>query len=84
MRTIIGQKDNTIEWAAVRPSALIDAESPSDIEVFPSPTRSILNDGQISRVNVSHFMADLITNNEIWNEWKGQMPVIYNKGRAIS
>jgi len=25
-------------------------------------------------------MADLITNNDIWNKWKGQMPVIYNKG----
>jgi len=83
LRTAIGQKDNAIEWTAVRPSGLIDEESASEIEVYPSPMRSILKDGQISRINVGHFMADLITNNDIWNKWKGQMPVIYNKGTAL-
>jgi len=82
LRTVIGQKDNEIEWTALRPSGLIDEESASEIEVYPSPTRSILKDGQVSRINVGHFMADLITKNEIWNKWKGQMPVIYNKGTA--
>ncbi|MCF8372347.1 MAG: SDR family oxidoreductase [Bacteroidales bacterium] len=83
LRTDIGKNDNAIEWVAVRPSGLIDEESPSEIEVYPSPMRSILNDGQISRINVGHFMADLITNTDLWNEWKGQMPVIYNKGTAL-
>ena len=83
LRTIIGQKDEAIEWTAVRPSGLIDEENASEIEVYPSPMRSILKDGQISRINVGHFMADLITNNDIWNKWKGQMPVIYNKGTAL-
>lgn len=82
LRTVIGQKDNDIEWIAVRPSSLINEESTSEIEVYPSPMRSIFNDGQISRINVGHFMANLITNTEIWNKWKGQMPVIYNKGTA--
>lgn len=80
LRTHIGQDDNTIEWVAVRPSTLINAESASEIEVYPSPMRSILNDGKISRINVGHFMADLITDSDIWSKWKGQMPVIYNKG----
>ena len=83
LRTVIGQNDNAIEWIAVRPSGLIDAESSSEIEVYPSPMKSIMKDGQISRINVGHFMADLITNNDIWNKWKGQMPVIYNKGTAL-
>ena len=83
LRTVIGQKDSAIEWTAVRPSALIDEERASEIEVYPSPMRSILKDGQISRINVGHFMADLITNNDIWNKWKGQMPVIYNKGTTL-
>jgi len=82
LRTVIGQHDKTIEWAAVRPSSLIDEDKASEIEVYPSPTRSIVNDGQVSRVNVAHFMADLITNDEFWQQWKGQMPVIYNKGTA--
>ncbi|MFC2096377.1 NAD(P)-dependent oxidoreductase [Bacteroidota bacterium] len=84
LRTVIGQNDNAIEWTAVRPSALIDEESASKIEVYQSPMRSILEDGQISRINVGHFMADLITNNDIWNKWKGQMPVIYNKGTELT
>lgn len=83
LRTQIGQKDNDIEWVAVRPSTLIDEENASEIEVYSSPTRSIINDGQISRINVGHFMADLITNNELWIKWKGQMPAIYNKGTAF-
>ena len=83
LRTIIGQKDTAIEWTAVRPSSLIDEEKISEIEVYPSPMRSIINDGEISRINVGNFMADLITNNDIWNKWKGQMPVIYNKGTAL-
>lgn len=83
LRTVIGQKDNAIEWTAVRPSSLIDEEIASEIEVYSSPTRSILKDGEISRTNVGNFMANLITNNDIWNKWKGQMPVIYNKGTAF-
>lgn len=79
LRTVIGQKDNAIEWSAVRPSTLIDEDNTSEIELYPSPIRSILNDGQISRINVGYFMADLITDDKTWNKWKGQMPVIYNK-----
>lgn len=80
LRTAIGQNDQSIEWVAVRPSSLIEEESISEIEVYPSPTRSILKDGQISRINVGYFMADLITDSDTWNKWKGQMPAIYNKG----
>ena len=79
LRTVIGQEDKTIEWTAVRPSGLIDEEKVSEIEVYPSPIRSILKDGQVSRINVGYFMADLITDDKTWNKWKGQMPVIYNK-----
>ncbi len=79
LRTQIGQKDPAIEWVAIRPDGLIDEESVSDYEIFPSPTRSVIfNAGKTSRINVAHFMADLITNDQTWNKWKGQMPVIYN------
>jgi putative NADH-flavin reductase len=79
LRTQIGQKDPAIEWVAVRPDGLIDEDSVSNYEIFPSPTRSaIFNAGKTSRINVAHFMADLISNDQTWNKWKGQMPVIYN------
>ena len=79
LRTNIGQNNKAIEWAVVRPDNLIDEEIVSRYEAYPSPTRSaIFNAGQTSRINVGHFMADLITDDNKWNEWKGQMPVIYN------
>ncbi len=80
LRTRIGQNDAAIEWAAVRPDSLIDESEPTDYELHPSPIRSAIFDaGLTSRVNVAHFMADLITDDDTWNKWKGQMPVIYNK-----
>jgi nucleoside-diphosphate-sugar epimerase len=80
LRTKIGQHDEAIEWAAVRPDNLIDEEQVTEYNAYASPTRSAIFDaGLTSRINVAHFMADLITNEEIWNKWKGQMPVIYNK-----
>jgi cation diffusion facilitator CzcD-associated flavoprotein CzcO len=80
LRTEIGQNDQAIEWVAVRPDSLRDANEVTAYEVHPSPTRSALfNSGVTSRINVGHFMAELITNDDTWNKWKGQMPVIYNK-----
>ncbi len=80
LRINIGQKDKAIEWAAVRPDSLINEDHVTEYEVYPSPTRSaIFNAGSTSRINVGHFMANLITNDDTWNRWKGQMPVIYNK-----
>lgn len=83
LRAVIGQNDEAIEWVAVRPSTLIENENTSEIVAYLSPQRSVLNDGQISRINVGQFMADLITNASLWEQWKGQMPVIYNKGTEI-
>ena len=81
LRTIIGRNDNAIEWVAVRPDSLVNEEEVTPYEVYPSPTRSAIFDpGTTSRINVAHFMAELITDNNTWNRWKGQMPVIYNKG----
>ena len=80
LRIKIGQKDKLIEWAAVRPDGLTDEAEVTAYEAHPSPIRSAIFDpGQTSRINVGHFMADLITEDKIWQQWKGQMPVIYNK-----
>lgn len=80
LRTEVGQDDAVIEWAAVRPDGLIDESEVTEYEVHPSPTRSaIFNPGKTSRINVGNFMANLITDHDNWNEWKGRMPVIYNK-----
>jgi len=80
LRAVVGQKDKKLEWVVVRPDALINEDEVTEYEVYPSPIRSaIFNSGKTSRINVGHFMADLITEDDIWKRWKGQMPVIYNK-----
>lgn len=80
LRSEIGQDDPILEWSVVRPDGLIDNDAASEYELHVSPTRSaIFNAGQTSRINVAHFMADLITSPEVWQAWRGRMPVIYNK-----
>jgi hypothetical protein len=80
LRTEIGKKHPSIEWAAVRPDGLIDSEKVTEYDVYPSPIRSAIFDpGKTSRINVGHFMAELICDEMLWNKWKGRMPVIYNK-----
>lgn len=80
LRTQIGQNDTYIEWTAVRPDGLINEDKVTPYEIHPSPTRSaIFNAGKVSRINVAHFMERLITDDNLWNKWKGQMPVIYSK-----
>ena len=79
LRTEIGSNHKCIEWAAVRPDGLIDEDEVTDYQLHASPTRSaIFDSGQTSRINVGHFMAELVTNGELWKQWRGQMPVIYN------
>lgn len=83
LRAKIGQTDETIQWVVVRPDSLTDETEPTRFELHPSPTRSAIFDaGKTSRINVACFMADLVGDDRVWNEWKGKMPVIYNKELA--
>lgn len=80
LRTEVGQNDSELEWVAVRPDSLLNEGIVTDYEVHASPTRSAIFDaGKTSRINVSHFLAYLVTEYAVWQKWKVQMPVIYNK-----
>ncbi|MCE4060219.1 SDR family oxidoreductase [Pandoraea sputorum] len=79
LRVEVGRDDPAIEWAVVRPDSLVDHADVTRYEAHPSPIRSALFDaGKTSRVNVAHFMADLMTQDEVWCRWRHQMPVLYN------
>lgn len=80
LRLHVGQHDPQIEWVAVRPDGLIDKQRVTPYEAFPSPTKSAIFDaGSISRINVADFMARLILDDAIWQQWQGQMPVVYDR-----
>jgi len=79
LRVNIGQKNELIDWVAVRPDTLIDENNVTEYELYASPIRSALsNPGKTSQINVGNFMSRLIVENDLWIKWKGQMPVIYN------
>jgi len=79
LRADIGQKNTLIDWVAVRPDTLIDEDKVTEYELYASPIRSALsNPGKTSRINVGNFMSRLIVENDLWINWRGQMPVIYN------
>lgn len=80
LRVEINQYDNSIQWVVVRPDDLINESEVTEYNLYPSPIRSAIFDtGKTSRINVANFMVQLIADNELWNKWQGQMPVIYNK-----
>lgn len=83
LRTQVGRHDATIEWVAVRPDGLIDENAVTEYDVYSAPLSSaIFNPGVTSRINVGHFMAELLADAGMWEKWKGQMPVIYNRTSA--
>ena len=80
LRLNVGKFHTCIEWAAVRPDALTDADSVTAYDVHPSPIRNpIFDAGTTSRINVADFMCKLAITPDLWSSWKGRMPVIYNK-----
>lgn len=80
LRTAIGQAHAKLAWVAVRPDTLTDAAAVTAYSLHASPIRSAIFDaGSTSRINVAHFMAELITDDDTWRRWQGQMPVIYNR-----
>ena len=79
VRVNIGQNDSSIEWVVVRPDTLTNEDKVTEYKLYASPSRSALfNPGKTSRMNVGNFMAKLITEDALWDKWRGQMPVIYN------
>jgi len=80
LRVNIGQENASVEWCCVRPDGLIDLDEPTPLDIHLSPIRNpIFDAGQTSRINVAHFMGRLIEDEALWQEWKGRMPVIYNR-----
>ena len=80
LKHAIGKNDRNIEWIAVRPDTLIDEKEVTSYSVHNSPVRSpVFNSGKTSRINVGSFIMKLLCNNEQWEKWRYQMPVIYNE-----
>lgn len=74
----IGTKNAFVEWTVVRPDALEEGDA-SAYSIHEGLVSTIFRPDATRMANVAHFMADLVTKPEVWNEWKGRMPVIINE-----
>lgn len=80
LQSDIGLKNKSIEWVVVRPDTLINEVIATHYLVHSSPVRSAIFDaGKTSRINVAHFMSQLVFNHNTWKKWRGEMPVIYDQ-----
>ncbi|BCE03657.1 NAD(P)-dependent oxidoreductase [Marinicellulosiphila megalodicopiae] len=80
LQNTVSKSNPFIDWVAVRPDALIVSDQVSEYKIEAKPTRDALfNAGEISRINVAHFMASLVMDSDLWTRWKYKTPVIYAK-----
>jgi nucleoside-diphosphate-sugar epimerase len=70
-------KDTSIEWCVVRPGDLIEGDV-SEYNMTPKPCFGLFGAGKSTRANVGHSMVQLILNDDEWEKWKFQMPVLTN------
>ena len=78
LRKEIGKDVSRIQWAVVRPDNLTNEDTVSPYGAETSPTSTLFKPHKVSRINVAHFMARLITEPDLWTKWRGKMPVVFN------
>lgn len=82
LHQVVGTKNKHIEWCAVRPDTLINAEV-SPYEIAASPSTGVFTGRPTTRSNVAHFMIELIEKPKLWSKWMFQMPVIMNSKESV-
>ena len=68
---------NTIKWVVVRPSSLIDEENISYIKLILLQLEvQCLMMAKLVELMLLPLFNKLITDQNLWEKWKGQMPNI--------
>ena len=70
---VMGSKH--VEFCCVRPDDLLDGDE-RPFTVHATLQNGLFNAGVTTRSNVGKFMADLVTNQGLWLQWKGKYPQI--------
>ncbi|CAJ1943603.1 unnamed protein product [Cylindrotheca closterium] len=74
------QEHKEINWSALRPTNLVDADEADGIyKIQEESSLPLFGSQAISRANVAHFMVELVTNESTYSQWKHKMPVIVEK-----
>ncbi len=67
-----------MQWAAVRPDSLKEGDV-SEYTLHESLVDSLFRPGETSMANVAHFMCELVTDDAVWERWRGKLPVIVDR-----
>lgn len=70
-----------VQWVVVRPDTLLEGDI-TEYSVHEALVSSLARPDSTNMANVAHFMCALVTIPELWNRWRGKLPVIVNTGAA--
>ena len=73
----VGPDNLFVQWVVVRPDSLLEGDV-SRYELHQTLVSSLFRPDSTNMANVAHFMCELTTNPETWNDWNGKLPVIIN------
>jgi len=83
LRAEVGRRSETVvQWCVVRPDSLHDTDVSTYTVTESPPAPSITAGLPTTRANVAHFMAQLITSEQLWEEWRFRMPCIADQPPA--
>eukprot|EP00398_MALV-I-01_sp_L67-1_P000875 gene875-388_t len=69
------EKNRYVTFCAVRPSDMRNGEQ-CEYTIHKTLQNGIFNAGNSTRANVGNFMADLVTDSSVWEEYKDSYPQI--------
>ena len=72
-----------MQWAVVRPDTLLEGDV-SEYALHEGLVSSLFKPDSTNMANVAHFMCELATDPEAWDDWKGKLPVVVNADVSTS
>lgn len=71
--------NEAVSWVVVRPDTLLEGEATAYVAHQHHVAR-LFRALTTRRANVARFIADLVTDRELWESWRGRMPVVVDEG----
>jgi nucleoside-diphosphate-sugar epimerase len=79
----IGTNNPFVQWVVVRPDSLLDGDV-SEYALHEGLVNGIFKPGSTNMANVAHCMCELATDSQVWDDWRGKLPVVVNAGGSAS
>ncbi len=73
----LGPDHAFVQWVVIRPDSLMEGDV-SEYALHEGLVDGLFAPGRTNMANVAHFMCELVTDANLWADWKGKLPVITN------